>query len=193
MYVLWIKQSDLLADDSQIFIIIIPVFSNSSNPTAFTMSSLLPIQQACLNAYAAACALIPHDLRHAVIWIGGAGTIAHGAPDRKTEDTDIAVSQKCLELLEDAVDNRRGGFHRDADGSIRWDERGPSGQVEFSIPVELLLLGGPFVPWIPSVVSFREGYVAALPELVRLRAETLIGRGGEKDYMDLKLLLPMTN
>ena len=44
----------------------------------------------------------------------------------------------------------------------------------FLVTIECLLLKGPFVPWIPEVVGFREGFKATLPELVRLRALTLV-------------------
>ena len=155
--------------------------------------ALRPLQQACLDTYVAACDIIPHDLRHAFILIGGAGTIAHGAPERLTEDTDIIANRRCMELLDDAAVNCRGGFHKSTDGeSILWDKLDRQGNFLFEVQVELLELGGQFVQWVPSVVSFRNGYVAALPELVRLRAVTVVDRGRPRDEQDLKLLLEMT-
>ena len=110
---------------------------SSEFSTASTMSSLLPAQQAVLNAYAAACAEVPRDLRRSLILIGGAASIAHGMSERKTKDADILVSSESLAFLDDAIVKQRGGFHKDTDGVIKWDERDRSGQVLFSIQVEL--------------------------------------------------------
>lgn len=54
-------------------------------------------------------------LRQAPILFGGAATIAHGELRRKTKDVDIIVSKEALSFLEDAIANRRGGFHKDCD------------------------------------------------------------------------------
>ncbi|MCJ1379617.1 hypothetical protein MMC17_002719 [Xylographa soralifera] len=104
---------------------------------------------------------------------------------RNTEDADVAVSAEALEPLVQAATIGRGGFRRYPDGTMTWD----NGQ--FLVRMECLLLEGPFVPWVPEVVGFREGYKATLPELVRLRALTLVERGDRKDEEDLKLLLKM--
>lgn len=39
---------------------------------------ITPIQQAHLDTYAAACVLVPRNLRRKVILFGGAASIAHG-------------------------------------------------------------------------------------------------------------------
>ena len=157
------------------------------------MSSLTPLQQAFLNAYAAACAEVPRDFRRSLILIGGAASIAHGMSDRKTKDADILVSSESLAFLEDAIVNRRGGFHKDTDGINKWDQRAPEGEYMFNVPVELILINGPFAPRIPDVVGFGDGCIATLPELVRFRAETFVARGNEEDYFDFRRLLPMTS
>ena len=84
----------------------------------------------------------------------------------------------------------RGGFHKDSDDTIWWDKR-VNLEHQFYVRVELIQLDGPFVPRIPSFVGFGKGCVASLPELVRLRCETLVGRGDAQDFEDLRLLLPM--
>jgi len=160
-------------------------------PPASNMSSLSPLQRATLSAYAAACAEVPHDLRRGLILFGGAATIAHGVPERKTEDCDILVTAEVLALLGDAIDKQRGGFHRDSDGEVKWNVRDAEGKYEFEIKVEFVLLGGPFNPRTPDVVGFGEGFVVTLPELVRLRAETLVARADGRDYAHLRLLLPV--
>ncbi|MCJ1247093.1 hypothetical protein MMC30_004304 [Trapelia coarctata] len=153
------------------------------------MSSLSPLQQATLSAYAAACAEVPHNLRRGLILFGGAATIAHGVSERFTNDCDILVTPEVLALLGDVVNNQRGGFHVDSDGEIRWEVRTAEGVREFEIKVEFVLLGGPFSPRTPDVVGFGQGFVVTLPELVRLMAETLVERGDQRDYKDLQLLL----
>ena len=91
-----------------------------------TPSTLLPLQQAVLNAFYAACDLLPRNLRQSVTLIGGAATIAHGMVSRKTEDADILVSVTALAILDNAIDSRRGGFHKDSDETIRWAQRAPN-------------------------------------------------------------------
>ncbi|MCJ1409369.1 hypothetical protein MMC19_003449 [Ptychographa xylographoides] len=145
---------------------------------------LKPITKEVLDSYVAACAYIATTLRHTYILIGGAAMTAHRAP-RNTEDVDIAVSLQALEPFVQAAISGRGGFRRYPDGTITWD----SGQ--FFKTVECLVLEGSFVPWVPEMVGFREGYVATLPELVRLRALTLADRGATADKRDPKLLLEM--
>ena len=49
--------------------------------------------------------------------------------------------------------------------------------------VELVEIGGPFVPRVPEVVGFGEWYVATLAELVRLWASTLVERGDASDFV----------
>jgi hypothetical protein len=152
---------------------------------------ITPLQQAYLDAYNAACAIVPHNLRHSVILSGGAASIAHGILDRKAKDVDILVSVEALAILDDAIINMREGFHRDSDGTIKWDKRDLHQVKLFEVTVELVELGGPFVPRIPEVVGFGEGYVVTLPELVRLRADTLVGRGDASDHIDYFLTLSL--
>ncbi|OCL08745.1 hypothetical protein AOQ84DRAFT_388627 [Glonium stellatum] len=150
---------------------------------------ITPLQQAYLDAYAAACELVPRNLRRTVILFGGAASIAHGILDRKAKDVDILVGVEALAILDDAIINQREGFHRDSDGTIKWDKCDSQQIKLFEVTVELVELGGPFVPRFPEVVGFGEGYVATLPELVRLRASTLVGRGDASDHIDFVLLL----
>jgi hypothetical protein len=152
-----------------------------------------PLQQAYLDAYAAACALVPRNLRHSVILFGGAASIAHGILDRKAKDVDILVGVEALAILDDAIDNQREGFHRDYDGTIKWDKCDSQQVKLFEVPVELVEIGGPFVPRYPQVVGFGEGYVATLTELVRLRASTLVARGDLSDHIDFYLLLSLAS
>ena len=138
---------------------------------------ITPLQQAYLDAYTAACALVPRNLRQTVILFGGAASIAHGILDRKAKDVDILVGVEALAILDDAIINMREGFHRDCDGAIKWDKCDSQQTKLFEVTVELVEIGGPFVPRVPEVVGFGEGYVATLAELVRLRASTLVERG----------------
>jgi hypothetical protein len=62
-----------------------------------------------------------------------------------TKDVDILTSIEVLDILADAIDNRRGGFHRECDGEIRWTKCDANNIDEFQVTVELVLLGGPFV------------------------------------------------
>src|SRR5450432_4098186 len=111
---------------------------------------------------------------------------------RKTKEADILVSAEALACLEDAIVKKRGGFHRDTDGVIKWDKRDTNGKEVFQVQLEFILIGGPFAPRVPDVVSFGNGFVASLPELVRFRAETLVQRGDDRDFYGFSFLLPMT-
>jgi hypothetical protein len=155
------------------------------------LRQLTPLQQAYLDAYTAACALVPRNLRQTVILFGGAASVAHGILDRKVKDVDILVGVEALAILDDAIINMREGFHRDYDGTIKWDKCDSQQNKLFEVTVELVEIGGPFVPRVPEVVSFGEGYVATLAELVRLRASTLVERGGASDHIDFVLLLSL--
>ncbi|KAK0106654.1 hypothetical protein ONS96_004274 [Cadophora gregata f. sp. sojae] len=107
-----------------------PFLNNNSHLeldlSIFTASTMLrqitPFQQACLDAYTAACALVPRNLRRTVILFGGAASIAHGILERKAKDVDILVGVEALAILDDAIINMREGFHRDCNGSIKWDK-----------------------------------------------------------------------
>ncbi|KAL9025852.1 MAG: hypothetical protein Q9196_005396 [Gyalolechia fulgens] len=154
-------------------------------------SRLSPLQQAILNAYDAAYALLPHDLRQSAILIGGAVSIAHGMVSRKTEDVDILVSVSALAILEGVIIRRQGGLRRDSNGSVKWAQRDRNGEHQFFVTMELIQLGGPFAARIPEVVGFAEGWVATLAELVRSRCETFVNRGDKRDEEGLRHLLPM--
>jgi hypothetical protein len=155
------------------------------------LRQITPLQQAYLDAYTAACALVPCNLRQTVILFGGAASIAHGILDRKVKDVDILVGVEALVILDDAIINMREGFHRDCDGTIKWDKCDSQRNKLFEVTVELVEIGGPFVPRVPEVVGFGEGYVATLAELVRLRASTLVERGDASDHIDFVLLLSL--
>lgn len=86
------------------------------------LRQITPLQQAYLDAYTAACALVPRNLRQTIILFGGAASIAHGILDRKVKDVDILVGVEALVILDDAITNLREGFHRDCDGTIKWDK-----------------------------------------------------------------------
>lgn len=155
-------------------------------------SCLTPKQQALKEAYSAACELLPVHLRRSAILIGGAASIVHGMTDRDSEDADLLVSHEALVTLYNAISRRQGGFRVDFD-EITLSQRDHLGNHEFFVRVELIQLNGPFAPRIPSIVGFGDGWVATLPELVRFRCETLVARGDEVDYYDLRRLLPMMN
>ncbi|KAL8798474.1 MAG: hypothetical protein Q9182_006628 [Xanthomendoza sp. 2 TL-2023] len=150
---------------------------------------LTPLQLAVLNAFHAACDLLPRNLRRSLVLIGGAATIAHGMVSRKTKDADIVTSVAALAILDNCINNRQGGFHKDSDGAIMWEQRDPVDGQSFFVTVEFLQIGGPFLPRLPEVIGFGEGCVATLPELVRLRCETVVARGDDGDDNDLRLLL----
>lgn len=151
------------------------------------MSEPRPGSQLCLNAYAAACDLMPPDLLRAFILIGGAATIAQGSPDRTTEDANIAASEPALAAFWSLTQARRGGFQCDAmDESITWD----SGDKDCSpVKVEILQMPGPYVSHVLSVDKFRSGYVATIPELVRMRAFSVVDRGLRQDFKDFRYLV----
>ncbi|PMD12055.1 hypothetical protein NA56DRAFT_666687 [Hyaloscypha hepaticicola] len=117
--------------------------------------------------------------------------IAHGILDRKAKDVDILVGVETLAILDDAIINMRKGFHRDRDGTIKWDKCDSQQHKLFEVTVELVEIGGRFVPRVPEVVGFEEGYIITLPELLRLRASTLVERGDMSDHIDFVLLLSL--
>jgi len=118
------------------------------------LRQITPLQQAYLDAYTAACALVPRNLRQTVILFGGAASIAHGILGRKVKDVDILVGVEALAILDDAIINMREGFHRDCDGTIKWDKYDSQQNRLLEVTVELVEIGGLFVPRVPEVVGF---------------------------------------
>ena len=127
---------------------------------------------------------VTRDLRHALIILGGATTIAHGYHGPSVHDYALTLAH-----VDDAAKNRQARFHKDASNAIVWDARLASPDFDWFITVELLVVLEWAVPRCPVAVGFGNGFVTTLPELVLFRCETILSRGKPVDYLDLQHLL----
>lgn len=139
---------------------------------------------AVLECYAAASRLVPLEFRRSFVLVGFAAAIAHGIDYRRTEDVDIATSPEAGWAFEQAVIRQEGGFRRTTDGGNRYEC-----SFGFGVTVELLELGGPFIPRFTDVNAYGNGFIAPLRDLARFRAATVVGRGKDKDLNDFRKLL----
>ena len=157
----------------------------SSTLSTAAMSELTPEQEALLDAFSAASDLVPPGLRQQFLLIGGAATIAHGEPRRRTTDVDIAGTAETLSFLWAAAEAGIGGFQKGKDERISWLD--PS--RDWKVPIDICEQGGGWVPLLQSAHQFRNGYMATISDLLLVRATTVLDRGDIQDYEDFGFLL----
>jgi hypothetical protein len=139
---------------------------------------------ALLEAFHAAVALLPQNLRNGLVLVGGASLLSLGG-NRKTEDVDIAVTAPALHAFYAAatLDARfkKGGMDT-------WEYASSSSII---VPIEFLSQGGDFVPIIRAAkeIVAGGGVRAGLGELAIMKARTWLARDDEKDLEDFKFLL----
>jgi hypothetical protein len=139
---------------------------------------------ALLEAFHAAVALLPRNLRNGLILVGGASLLSVGGT-RKTEDVDVAVTAPALHAFYAAAlhDPRFKKGAMDA-----WEYTSSSG---ISVPFEFLSQGGGFVPIIRAAREIIPGggMRAGLGELAIMKARTWLARDEKNDLEDFKFLL----
>lgn len=139
---------------------------------------------ALLEAFCAAVALLPQNLRNDHILVGGASLLSVGGT-RKTEDVDVATTTPALHAFYAAAlhDPR---FKKGAMDT--WEYTSSNG---ISIPFEFLLQGGGFVPVIKAAreITAGGGMRAGLGELAIMKARTWLARDEVKDLEDFKFLI----
>jgi hypothetical protein len=140
---------------------------------------------ALLEAFCAAVALLPQNLRNGLILVGGASLLSLGGT-RKTEDVDIAATAPALHAFYAAAlhDPR---FKKGAMDT--WEYTSSSG---ISVPFKFLSQGGGYVPVIRAareIIAGAGGMRAGLGELAIMKARTWLARDEEKDLEDFKFLL----
>src|SRR5436190_1764637 len=91
-------------------------------------------------------------------------------------------SPKCA-LISNLWNTTSMVFQVDPDMEIRYNA-----SQDFQVKVDILDLGGDFVDKIIEAHPFENGFIASIPDLLRLRATTVIERGDEKDLKDFSPL-----
>jgi hypothetical protein len=139
---------------------------------------------ALLEAFQAAVALLPQDLRNGLILVGGTSLLSIGGT-RKTEDVDVAATTSALHAFYAAA------LHdpRFKKGAIEnWEYTSSSGII---VPFEFLAQGGGFVPVIKAAreIVAGGGMRAGLGELAIMKARTWLARDEKDDLDDFKFLL----
>ncbi|PSR97197.1 hypothetical protein BD289DRAFT_362709 [Coniella lustricola] len=97
----------------------------------------------------------------------------------KTEDLDIAAPPGPLIDILTAITAGAPSFNLEADGKISFNA--PQG---FKVKVDLIQVGDGCVKHLFETEPFLGGSVASKADLLRLRAITVVDRGGEGDVLD---------
>ncbi|OAA38278.1 hypothetical protein BBO_07287 [Beauveria brongniartii RCEF 3172] len=129
-----------------------------------------PIREALIECFRATTRLVRPDWRRQL----------------KTEDVDVAAPPEVLSAILEAVLTGAPSFSLETDGKIAFDA--PQG---FKVRVDLLEIGGELgcIEQIHATEPFFEGSVASSSDLLRLRAVTVVDRGGDGDVLDFLWLL----
>ena len=149
------------------------------------MSTIGPgLKAALLEAFHAAVALVPQNLRNSLILVGGTSLLTLGGT-RKTEDVDFAVTASALHAFFAAALHHP----RFKKGSIEnWEYTSSNGII---VPFEFLAQGGGFVPVIRAATEITAGggMRAGLGELAIMKARAWLSRDEKTDLEDFKFLL----
>ncbi|KAI1762259.1 hypothetical protein GGR53DRAFT_521827 [Hypoxylon sp. FL1150] len=100
----------------------------------------------------------------------------------KTEDVDVAAPPGPLIDILEALEAGAPSFSLETDGKISFDA--PQG---LKVNVDLIEIGGEL--GCIATEPFHEGSVASSSDLLRLRAVTVVDRGGDGDVLDFLWLL----
>ena len=149
------------------------------------MSKIGPgLKAALLEAFSAAVALLPPNLRSGMILVGGTSLLSVGG-DRKTEDVDVAVTIEALHAFFAAA-SQDPRFQKV--GVDTWEYTSSN---EITVPFEFLDQGGGFVPVIKAAREIAAGgpMRAGLGELAIMKARTSLDREEVKDMEDFKFLI----
>lgn len=139
-----------------------------------------PLRGALIECFRAATRLFRSDRRRQLILVGGAANIAHSSVFW-TEDVDVAAPPACIIDIWEAVQNSAPGFSFESDGKIAFDA--PQG---FRVRLDVIQIGNGCVERIHVTEPYFEGSVASMSDLLRLRAVTVVDRGGDGEMDDFR-------
>jgi hypothetical protein len=139
---------------------------------------------ALLEAFHAAVALLPQNLRRDFILIGGTSLLTIGST-RETRDIDVAVTGPSLHAFF-AVAARDPRFKKGI-----MDDWEYTSNNDIIVPIEFLAQGGGFAPVIRQAreIVAGGGMRAGLGELAIMKAKAWVQRDEKKDLDDFKFLL----
>ncbi|KAH0369502.1 hypothetical protein KCU65_g3253, partial [Aureobasidium melanogenum] len=137
-----------------------------------------------LDCFDSASQLLPAALRKEFVLVGSAASLHHGSKFY-TSDLDIAASAAAHQALMNAIGSGASNFSIDAvDLSISYQSP-KIGQII----VEILGLGAEFVDGIAHILQVKNGFVASVPDLLRLWSATVADRGEDGDLLDFRWLI----
>lgn len=143
-----------------------------------------PLREALLDCFRAITRLVRPDQRRQLVLVGGAASIAHSSTYR-TEDVDVAAPPSVLISLWEGISAGSFNFSFESDGKIAFDA--PQG---FRIHVDLIqICPGSCIEQIHMAEPLFEGSIASKSDLLRLRAVTVVDRGGDGEVGDFRWLL----
>ena len=142
-----------------------------------------PLRGALIECFRATTRLVRPELRRQLVLVGGVASIAHSS-HFNTEDVDVAAPPSVLIDIWEAVSAGALNFVIESDGKIAFDA--PQG---FRVQIDFIQIGGGCIDAIHVTEPFFEGSVASMSDLLRLRAVTVVNRGGDGDVADFRWLL----
>jgi hypothetical protein len=143
-----------------------------------------PLREALFECFRSTTRLVRPSLRHQLILVGGAASIAHSSV-LVTEDVDVAGPPSVLIQIWEGVSAGALNFSFESDGKIAFDA--PKSSIR--VRVNLIEIGNGCIERIHATESFFEGSVASMSDLLRLRAVTVVDRGSDGEIEDFRWLL----
>jgi hypothetical protein len=140
-----------------------------------------PLREALIECFRATALLVRPPLRHQLVLVGGAASIAHGS-GYYTEDVDVAAPSNVLLDIGMGVLAGAHRFSLEPDGKIAFDSC-----QDIRVRIDLIEIGDS-IERIHVTVPFHEGSVASMSDLLRLRAKTVVERGIDEG-VDFRWLL----
>lgn len=102
----------------------------------------------------------------------------------KSEDVDVAAPPDVFINMREEISAGAPNFSLESDGKIAFDA--PQG---FRVQVNALEIGSGSIERIHATEPWYGGSVASMPDLLLLRAVTVVDRGGAGDVWDFRWLL----
>lgn len=140
------------------------------------------LREALTKYFRSTTRLLRPELRRQLILVSGAASVAHGSAFY-TEDVDIMAPSYIIQDICKGVVDGAMNYSLEPDGKIAFDT-----SQGIRVRIDLIQIGDA-IEQIHRTVPFFEGSVASMPDLLRLRAMTVVDRGGDGEAIDFRWLL----
>lgn len=148
-----------------------------------TIAITAPLREGLIECFRATTLLVRREKRRQLVLVGGAASVAHSSV-YSTEDVDIAAPNDVIIEIWKSVTAGAPNFSFEPDGKLAFDA-----SQGFRVRVDIIEIGEGIVEHIHVAESFFEGSVASIPDLLRLRAVSVVDRGSDGEAADFRWLL----